>query len=80
MYVHEELIYFLRLSVHVLVAHVGCRCRQFWGLYVVSGDMLATSRDMSARHLATLPQFWAPTMSVGTSTKSTIVLMYSVLR
>ncbi len=25
-------------------AHVGCRCRQFWGLNVVSGDMSATAR------------------------------------
>ncbi len=41
----------------ILVAHVRCRRCQFWGLYVVSGDMSATSRQMLARHLATLPHF-----------------------
>ncbi len=76
----------------ILVAHVGCRCCQFWGQYVVLGNLLATCRQMLGRHLATL--HFGPRQCcvilvgcrhvgftyVGTRTKSKIVLMYSVLR
>ncbi len=78
-------------TLYNLVAHVRCRCHQFWGQYVVLGDMSTTSRQILAQYLVTLPHFGPQQCHVvlvgcqhvgftyvGTSTKSIIVLTYTV--